>query len=317
MKSVGCKKTVIHILQLSIYNGGMSSLFDKFRTLVKASIPGRRSPYAPSEDTRASGADIEERLEWMEEQDRKKREAAKATESMQERLQSDPDPEAELAEIVEELEAEQVAPALDSAESVPPASDSLSDELMQELQAESAEIHQQVDASNDEAQAIAGRAAELTEQAGNARATAPTVDKATVAEARRTLDSAEKDIAAVPTGASDAIKKSAQQAQALIDKARAAIDGDTTDSADESILKKASRTLDSAAKGIGVPADATDAVKKSAQQASELIDKARGLINEKSAELTDATDLPLPTIPSDSDDNEASSELDDIKRRLG
>lgn len=188
-----------------------------------------------------------------------------------------------------------------------------SERLAKELEAESAEIQQQVDATNDAAQTVGHEAAELAKQVRDAKK-AREVDAETLAEAQRALDSAEAEIAAIPTSESDAVKRSAAQAQALIEKARAHIRERSTARPTGSMLRKASDALDAAAKSVSIPADASDAVRKSARQTNDLIEKARRLIVEKQAEV-DGSKHEKPEASRSEGSN--SAELDDIKRRLG
>ncbi len=348
----------------------MSSLFDKLRTLANATAPGRRDPLRSLDET-SSDDELKREIERLE------REVAEleAKQAELEAARSQPSDEAVVAAVVQEIAEES---AETSSQPV-----RVSDALKQELMAESAEIHQRVDATNEAAQAVADKAAELAEQAESEESAPPTpeavtktpsesvalaqelkaesaeiqqqvertnsaaqavgaeaaeladqvrdakqakaVDDAKLAEARRALDSAEKEIAAVPAGESDAVKRSAAQAQELIAKARAHIRERSTPRPTSSILRKAHDAIDAAAKGVSVPSDASDAVRKSAQQANDLIEKARRLITEKRAEadvmpssaeemLEEIIDEGVPSPPRSA---APSREIDDIKRRLG
>lgn len=345
----------------------MSSLFDKLRTLAKATTPGRNDPYQ-SLDEKRSDAELKREIERLEREvaelemkqaeldaARSQRSDEQVVDEVIQELNGDSPAQpisasdtlaqelaAESAEIHQRIDttndaAQAVADkAADLAEQAqageiakPLAAPitkrvSESEALAQQLKAELAEIQQKVDTTNDAAQALAGEAADLTEQVREAKRVQQ-VDEATLAEARRALDSAEKELVGMPSDESDAVQRSAAQAKELIEKARAHIRERSTARPTDSILRKATDALDAAKKGVSVPADASDAVRKSAQQANDLIEKARRLIAEKNAQVSDVPDSAEAMlediidegVPSPPPSADRPSDLDSIKRRLG
>ena len=129
--------------------------------------------------------------------------------------------------------------------------------------------------------------------------------------------------AELPSHSTERVQKSAEEAAELAQKAKkyAEKKAGQSKAINRDVLKTADKMLDSAElEAIAIPTNASDAVKKSARQASELIEKARGLVDEKSAELEQIIeDNSSTTAPPHNPATSPPSDnpLDEIKNRLG